>query len=55
MARVAHYLETEPITAIYASPRLRALDSARVVASVQVIDFSPAFRVTGRDAGRLAL
>ena len=34
MTAVAEYLRTEPIAAIYASPRLRALESARIIATV---------------------
>lgn len=33
MARVAEYLKAEPVTAFYASPRSRALDSARILAA----------------------
>jgi alpha-ribazole phosphatase len=34
IAQVAEYLRTEPFAAIYASPRSRALESARILASV---------------------
>ena len=34
MLRVAEYLKTEPIAAIYSSPRSRALESARILADV---------------------
>jgi broad specificity phosphatase PhoE len=34
MAQVADYLEAEPVTAIYTSPRSRALESARILAAV---------------------
>lgn len=35
MAQVAEYLKAEPVAAIYASPRSRALESARILAAVQ--------------------
>lgn len=34
MAQVAEYLKTEPVAAIYTSPRSRALESARILAAV---------------------
>lgn len=36
MAQVAEYLRAEPIAAIYSSPRSRALESARLLASAHV-------------------
>ncbi len=41
MAQAADYLKAEPITAIYASPRARALESARILASVQPCPIRP--------------
>jgi alpha-ribazole phosphatase len=35
MAQVADYLKAEPITAIYTSPRSRALESARILAAAR--------------------
>ena len=34
MAQVAEYLKTDPVAAIYTSPRSRALESARILAAV---------------------
>ena len=39
MAQVADYLKAEPITAIYTSPRSRALESARILAGVRSCPF----------------